>query len=237
MLKKISFLIFGIVFFLYNVFIFIVYDQPINEWFLICLILSCSFIFLAIFDIYKKKFKFTINQKIIHIFKMSILFVGGIFLIIASLIIFWSNENSLQKTDYLIVLGSSLKNGNITPKLKSRLDKAIDAYKKNSSAIIIVSGGIDFSETKSEAEVMKMYLIKKGVSETSILKEENSTSTMENIVYSKKIMDSHSMKKYNVAIVTSDFHVFRTNMLAKRNNIKCYFISSQSETLLFPMIF
>lgn len=84
---------------------------------------------------------------------------------------------------------------------------------KKSNAVIIVSGGQGPSEEISEAEAMRRYLQKQGVSENRIIKEEESTSTQENIKYSNAIMHSENSK---VIIVTSDYHMYRAKMLGER---------------------
>ena len=52
----------------------------------------------------------------------------------------------------------------------------------------------------------------------SYYEEENSTSTNENLQYSKEIMQQYN-KDLTVAIATSDFHIFRTKMLAKNQGL------------------
>ena len=61
---------------------------------------------------------------------------------------------------------------------------------------------------------MKQYLLNKGVPEKQILLENRATRTKENIVNSQKLL---SFKR--LVIVTSDFHMYRSQLLAKRAGI------------------
>ena len=48
-----------------------------------------------------------------------------------------------------------------------------------------------------------------------IIKEENATSTYENFVYSKQILDKKFGENYSAAYVTNDYHIYRAGALAK----------------------
>lgn len=123
-----------------------------------------------------------------------------------------STVNDHEQSDYIVILGAGLVGDQVSDRLKIRLDTAIEIIKK-SNAVIIVSGGQGPSEEISEAEAMRRYLQKQGVSENRIIKEEESTSTQENIKYSNAIMHSENSK---VIIVTSDYHMYRAKMLGER---------------------
>ncbi|XZH18421.1 YdcF family protein (plasmid) [Clostridium perfringens] len=73
--------------------------------------------------------------------------------------------------------------------IKKRLDKAIVWYEKfNKKPIFIVSGSQGKDEIVSEAWAMKKYLINNGINEKNIIMEDKSTTTLENLKYSKDIM-------------------------------------------------
>ncbi|WP_242855991.1 YdcF family protein [Ruminiclostridium josui] len=110
------------------------------------------------------------------------------FIIITAVIITSAMSDKDKQVDSIIVLGAGLKGETPTLVLKNRLDYTLDYYKNNPDVKIIVSGGQGIGETITEAEGMKRYLVKHNVPENVILKEEKSTSTYENMVYSKKYM-------------------------------------------------
>ena len=78
---------------------------------------------------------------------------------------------------------------------------------------------------------MKKYLIRQGIPEKRILKEEKSTTTAENIQYSKKFIKS----KKSVGIVTNNFHMFRALQIAKRQGLEDPSgIAAESTALYLP---
>jgi uncharacterized SAM-binding protein YcdF (DUF218 family) len=86
--------------------------------------------------------------------------------------------------------------------------------------IAIVSGGQGPDELVSEAKAMKDYLINLGINENRIMMEDKSTSTFENITYSIKVMKDNQLDYDKLAVVTTDFHVYRAKMLFNRMGIK-----------------
>lgn len=123
-----------------------------------------------------------------------------------------------QSSDVIIVLGCQIWDYSPSWSLEYRLNKALLLYKEGYSDHIIVSGGQGKDEITTEASVMKSWLVKHGVDENNITEEGKSTSTHENIKYSKIIMDKKGYK--SAIIVSNDFHVFRSLMLASRHGIE-----------------
>lgn len=149
------------------------------------------------------------------------LFIGFIcFLGIEAAIISYPKHNE-NKDDYLIVLGAGLDNGK-TPNLilQERLDAAIKCIGENQTQYIVLSGGQGIDEEIPEAEAMSEYLQERGVDKQRIILEDKSKDTNENLKYSKIKIEEHSHKslaEVSVKIVTTDFHAFRSSILAKKN--------------------
>ena len=81
---------------------------------------------------------------------------------------------------------------------------------------IIVSGGQGPGETITEAEAMKRYLVQHGISEDRIIKEDKSTNTKENLIFTRRLIrEIDSKENIKITIVTSNFHMFRSRTLAK----------------------
>jgi uncharacterized SAM-binding protein YcdF (DUF218 family) len=62
---------------------------------------------------------------------------------------------------------------------------------------------------------MERYLVDKGVPKDKIIKEERSTSTNENFRFSKKLLDDRFGKNYKIAFVTTDYHIYRAENIAR----------------------
>lgn len=137
--------------------------------------------------------------------------------------------------DYVIIHGAGLINGEkISRLLQQRVDKAIVVYRKDPSPTkFIPSGGKGSDENISEAEAMKRYLLEQGIPEDDIILEDKSTTTLENLKFSKNIIDSREGRKYT-ALVTSNYHVYRALRYCRRVGLKCKGIGSHVAFYYWP---
>lgn len=142
-----------------------------------------------------------------------------------------------RKKDYkfIIVHGSGLINGKeVPPLLASRLNKAIYVYEKlNKIPKIIVSGGQGSDESTSEAAAMKKYLQSQGISGNDILLEDKSTTTFENLTFSKKLIDKLDPNA-PVLFVTNNYHVFRTSIYAREAGLSGDGVGSSTALYYWP---
>jgi len=137
------------------------------------------------------------------------------------------------KVDHLMVLGCGIwPDGTPTLSLINRLDKAIAYYRDNPHVTIIVSGGQGPDEPMPEAEAMAKYLLDAGIPESAIVKETRSTSTMENFKYSRALIGPDSGEPVRLVFVTSDFHVLRARILAKRNGFEAFAIPAPTPSII-----
>lgn len=119
--------------------------------------------------------------------------------------------------DYLIVLGAQIQGDQVTESLKRRLDKAMEYLDNFPGTRLIVSGGKGSDEAVSEAEAMRDYLVAHGVEAGSILMEDKSTTTKENLKFSARLIGDISCP---VGIVTNNFHIYRARKYAARLGYK-----------------
>jgi uncharacterized SAM-binding protein YcdF (DUF218 family) len=129
-----------------------------------------------------------------------------------------------READFVVVLGSGLLGGGrVSPLLASRLDRANAVYRalaaNGSEPVLIVSGGKGSDERVSEAEAMAGYLAARGFPADRIQREDRSANTEENLLYTKAIME-RLCPGATCVIVTSNYHVFRTAMLARRTGVR-----------------
>jgi len=153
---------------------------------------------------------------------IKILIILGVcaeFLFCGFIALYGQKDTCDYKEDAVIVLGAGVKGEQITTLLKMRLDKTVEYHKKNPDALIVVTGGQGFQESVTEAYAMEKYLTENGVNPEIIVKEENATSTEENIEFSKNLLDTHFRGDYKAVIITSGFHIFRSVKIAKEYGI------------------
>jgi len=142
------------------------------------------------------------------------------------LIIYNSSSQEDVEAGYLIILGAGLRGSDITLILQERLQKGIVYLEKHPDTKVIVSGGQGFGESITEAEAMERYLISKGIDGKRVIKEDKATSTMENFTFSREILQKTEGKDINcIVVVTSDFHMLRAKLLARRVGFEPYGIT------------
>ncbi len=147
-------------------------------------------------------------------------------------------EPDLDK-DFLIVLGCGLKkDGTPTPLLQGRLDRALEFAAKQreetgKELTFVTSGGQGPDEAVSESASMRRYLIEHGVPPERILEEDRSTSTFENMKFSKeKIFAIDPRAK--VAFSTTNYHVFRSGLFARRVKMRAVGMGADTKWYFWP---
>lgn len=143
-----------------------------------------------------------------------LIFVGGlIFVITEGYILKGFFVEPIESADYCIVLGAHINDNGPSDVLRRRLDTACEYLQDNPDTIVIVSGGQGATESMTEAQGMKDYLVeKKGIS-NEILLEETSTNTYENLKNSAEFIN---LETDVVVIVTNNFHISRSLHTAKK---------------------
>lgn len=136
--------------------------------------------------------------------------------------------------DAIIILGGGVKGHVATIAVQTRLEAAIGYLNANPKTIAVVSGGQGRQEEVPEALVMEEYLLRAGIDESRIIQEDKSTSTWENFVNSKAILDRKFGKNYKVVYVTNEFHIYRAGLTAKKAGLNAEGLSSPSALYLYP---
>lgn len=160
------------------------------------------------------------------VLKKAIFLLFGILLILfASLTLYvasYIHAKTDTKADVAIILGAkSYKGTSYNPCLVSRVKTGVVLYTKGQVSNLLFSGGTDREDGKNEAETMKKISLEYGASESAILLETEATSTYENLVNSKKILEDKGLK--NVIIVSEPFHIARARLMARSIGINAMY--------------
>lgn len=123
----------------------------------------------------------------------------------------------LRHADTLVVLGAGLTRGNqIGRVLSSRLNTALSfAARQTHPVKILVSGGQGPDETVSEATAMARYLRAHDFPTEQIIEEATATNTLTNLLNSQRLLTTLPHQGGRVVIVTSSYHLFRTQLIAR----------------------
>lgn len=125
--------------------------------------------------------------------------------------------NNGQKRDVIIILGYlAKKNGDVSPILRERINKAAKLYHEGIARAIICTGSA-VANDYIEADVMAKALIELGVPDLSIIREKLSKNTYGNLVNAKKIMRNRGLS--TSVIVSSPWHLRKASSYAFRLEI------------------
>ncbi|KAF1023874.1 MAG: hypothetical protein GAK30_00240 [Paracidovorax wautersii] len=131
----------------------------------------------------------------------------------------------------IVVLGSGTPRCQPSATLSARLDEALQQARHWPQAVVVVSGGPDRWLDCTEADVMADYLLQQGLPEARLLRESRSTSTFENLRWSRELLASRGQAAEPLLLVTSDFHALRARLIARRAG----FIDVASATAPTPL--
>lgn len=165
------------------------------------------------------------------------LIFGIVILILVEGFIFYSGvKTSLEEdSDYIIILGASVKGETPSLTLRRRIEKASEYLSLHPETKAILSGGQGPGENITEAEAMRRFLVNDGISEDRLLLEDRSTSTMENIKYSYELIEEYENEEdASVIIISSRFHLLRAQLIAKKQGYSVKAIGSSTLAFLVP---
>lgn len=133
-----------------------------------------------------------------------------------------TEDYSALPADAVIVLGAGVNGENPSLVLQSRINAAREYMQENPGIPVVLSGGQGPGEEITEAECMRRALESEGA---ELILEERSTSTEENLVFSKELLEERGIdpESSSIAIITNDFHVVRACMLAREQGYETVF--------------
>lgn len=129
--------------------------------------------------------------------------------------IVWKQNHVPTRENYdaIVVLGAQVKpDGQLSLQLTWRMDEAYALWEKQ-PCLIVTCGAQGANEPAPEGQVMKEYLMAKGVPEEQILVDDTSFNTRQNLRNAARLLESAGAKQ--VMIVTSDYHLPRAMALAQ----------------------
>lgn len=125
----------------------------------------------------------------------------------------------MRAYDAILLLGVELDDHDRpTDELLARCDAAAEAYRQGLASAIVACGGVIPGHAACEADVMTRLLGERHVPECAIIRENQSLDTMENMRFAAKLLGGAKGKR--VLVVTSDYHLRRAVMTARRAGFK-----------------
>lgn len=197
----------------------------------------------------------------IFIKTFSIFFFVGVLSLIMFNVLYPKNylNTEDQKYDYIIVFGAGISE-NKTEIMNSRIEKAVEYSKIYPKCKFVLTGAKGDNELIEEALYMRNYLHDRGIDDSRILIEPLSINTNENVTNSLNLIKQDIIKRnareniitrpfkneddyfdldfLNIGFMSSEFHLTRINMMAKKIGIsRPYDIPCETKSLYKPYLY
>ncbi|WP_328615977.1 YdcF family protein [Amycolatopsis sp. NBC_00355] len=162
-------------------------------------------------------------------------YFGFLFVSLLAYSVLYSRVGRHRDVEAIIVLGCGLSDDRVPPLLAGRLERAIRLYEREPEhpPLLVVSGGKGPGESVTEAEAMHGYLRERGVPEDRIRREDQATTTEENLRLSAALLPQ-SDRPGRVLAVTSNYHVFRTAVECRRLGLPIHATGSPTAHYFLP---
>lgn len=203
--------------------------------------LACSVILLG-FTVFNKQVSRlldTINSakagKITLRILAGVIVLGVLYcLILSCFMIYHAKKKPKEAPQAVIVLGCKVRGTAPSLMLSRRIKAAYEILQANSEIPVVVSGGKGSDEEISEAQCMYQELTRMGIAAERIYMEDRSTTTSENMRFSKELLDAHGVTG-SVYLATDGYHEMRAQMLAKNEQLPpCYPAAAYTSWYLLP---
>lgn len=173
-----------------------------------------------------------IGKIILSIFAAGMI-VGIVLVIVMTTLMIKAASTAPVPNATVIVLGCKVYGERPSITLEERLKAALKYLNANPDSTCIVSGGQGPDETISEAECMYLYLVNNGIAPDRIYKEDQSTTTRENLAFSYEIIKEHGLRE-QIAIATNNFHEYRAGKVADSLGLEYGAVSGDTALWLLP---
>lgn len=122
-----------------------------------------------------------------------------------------AHTDTKQKADAIVVLGAKPERN---PCLVARVEHGITLFNKGYAKKIVFAGGYSEQDNAIEADSMKRIAHERGINDSQMLLEKESTSTFENLRNTKALLEKNDL--HSIIIVTESYHSPRALLVAKK---------------------
>ena len=136
----------------------------------------------------------------------------------------------------MIILGCRVNGSEPSLMLWNRINAARKYLEEHSEVKAICSGGQGGDEQISEARCIYDKLVQYGIDPARLYLEEESSSTKENVAFSKRLIEAEGLEP-DVVLVTNEYHCYRARELAKKAGLTAYAWPARTAAYLLPTYF
>ena len=130
---------------------------------------------------------------------------------------------------YMVLLGAQVRGTEPSPILQDRIDAAYTYLAAHEDVICVVSGGKATDTRISEAQCMYDRLIAMGIDPDRLWMEDQAINTKQNIRFSMALIEEKTgVRPDTVGILSSDTHLLRAKLLARRQGVTAFTVPAPS---------
>ncbi len=138
-----------------------------------------------------------------------------------AVIIHASFGDPAESVEYMVVLGAKVNKDGPSVSLWDRICGAYEYMEAHPNVIAVVSGGQGTDEPITEAECMYRELVNLGIDPKRIWREEEATSTWENMQFTLDLIEEKTgTRPQKLGVLSSEYHLFRASLFAKACNVE-----------------
>jgi uncharacterized SAM-binding protein YcdF (DUF218 family) len=147
----------------------------------------------------------------IFLLALGLLFLGT--LLIALRITTFPRTITTGQFDCAIVLGAAVHGAAPSPVFEARLSHAVDLYQRGIVRHLVLTGGTGAGTSMAESAAGRAYALARGVPGTSILTEQTSHTTRQNLIEAGRLMQPAGLR--SAVIVSDPYHLRRAVTMAR----------------------
>lgn len=133
---------------------------------------------------------------------------------------YYANHDEARPADAIAVFGAAEYDGRPSPVLRARLNHGLELYRRGLAPLMITLGGSDPGEPHTEGGVGHDYLLARGVPESNIIAETQSTNTEQSASRLAAIARANHLK--SIVVVSDGTHLFRVHALCQHYGLTVY---------------
>lgn len=140
--------------------------------------------------------------------------------VIAAQVVLASRQDQRAQVDAIIVLGAAQYDGEPSPALQGRLDRALELYDEGLAPQIVLTGSKQEGDRFTEAFSGYRYLTEQGVPEAVLTIVDDGASTYESLAAASRVLRAQGAER--VLLVSDRYHNRRLQGIARELGMEPY---------------
>ena len=160
------------------------------------------------------------RHSVVWIAALVFAFLAAWFGITCGRILRQAQNDEARSASAIVVFGAAEYAGRPSPIYRARLDHAYELFHKGLAAVVITTGGYGYDPTYSEGGVGRDYLRSRGIPDSDLIAETQSSDTVQSAQRVAVIMKTNGLR--TCLAVSDAYHVFRVKQMLEGEGVTAY---------------